>query len=64
VGMGTGTGVGMGISDVAIGVRWRGWVRLGSHDPSKRREGRKGILADGQVSVLLVHADVGWGNER
>jgi hypothetical protein len=23
-----------------------------------------GILADGQVSVLFVHADVEWGNER
>jgi hypothetical protein len=23
-----------------------------------------GILADGQVPVLFVHADVEWGNER
>lgn len=64
VGTGAGTGVGTGISNVAIGVRWRRWVRLGDHDPSKRREGRVGILAEGQVPVLFVHAGVGWGNER
>lgn len=61
-GTGTGTRVGLGVSDVAIGVRWRGWVRLSGHNPSKRREGRVGVLADGQVPVLFVHADVGWGN--
>lgn len=64
VGTETGTGVGTGVSDVATGVRWRGWVRLGGHNPSKRREGRVGILADGQVPVLFVHTDVGWRNER
>jgi hypothetical protein len=64
VGTGTGTGVGTGVSDVTIGIRWRGRVRLDGHDPSKRRKGRVGILADGQVPVLFVHADVGWGNER
>lgn len=58
----TGLGLGSGVSDVAMGVRWRGWVRLGGHDPSQRREGRVGTLADGQVSVLFVHADVGQGN--
>lgn len=57
VGTGTGTGVGTNVSDVAVGVRWRGWVRLGGYDPSKRREGRVGALADGQVPVLFVHAD-------
>lgn len=46
-GTGTGTGVGMAIPDIAIGVRWRGWIRLDGHDPSKRREGRMGVLADG-----------------
>ena len=56
--------MGPGVSNVAIGVCWRGRVRLGGHDPRKRREGRVGILADGQVPVLFVHADVGWGNER
>jgi hypothetical protein len=64
VGRGAGAGVGMGVSDVATGVRWRGWVRLGGHDPGKRWEGRVSILADGQVPVVFVHADVGWGNER
>ena len=64
VGTGTGTGAGAGVSNVAIGVHWRGWVRLGGHDPSKRREGRVGVLTDGQVPVLFVHAGVGWGNER
>jgi hypothetical protein len=62
--VGTGTGVGTGVSDVAMCVRWRGWVHLGGQDPSKRREGWVGILADGQVPVLFVHADVEWGNER
>lgn len=63
-GTGTGASVGTGVSDIAIGVRWRGWVRLGGHDPGNRREGRVGILADGQLLlVLFVHADVGWGNE-
>lgn len=64
VGTGTGTGMGMGVSDVAIGVRWRGWVRLGGHDPSKRREGGVGTLANGQVPAPFVHLDVGWGDER
>ena len=63
-GAGTGTGVGTGISNVAMGVRWRGWVRLGGHDPRKRREGRVGTLADGEVPLFFVHAGVGWGNGR
>lgn len=29
-----------GVPDVTVGVRRRGRVRLGGHDPSKRREGR------------------------
>jgi hypothetical protein len=62
-GTGTGASVGTGVSDIAIGVRWRGWVRLGGHDPGNRREGRVGVLADGQLLALFVHVDVGWGNE-
>lgn len=57
VGTGTGTGLGLGsdVSNIAIGVRWRGWVPLGGHNPTKRREGRVGELADGQVPVLFGH---------
>jgi hypothetical protein len=29
-----------GVPDVTVGVRRRGRVRLGGHDPSERREGR------------------------
>jgi hypothetical protein len=61
-GTGLGLGSGSGVSDVAMGVRWRGWVRLSGHDPSQRREGWVGTLADGQVPVFFVHADVGRGN--
>ncbi len=33
--VGTGTGVGSGVADVAIGVRWRGWVHLSGHNPGE-----------------------------
>ena len=36
--------VGVGALDVAVCVRGCGWVGLGSHDPSKRREGRVDVL--------------------
>jgi hypothetical protein len=36
--------VGVGALDVAVCVRGRGRVGLGSHDPSKRREGRVDVL--------------------
>ena len=62
VGMRAGMGLGLGLG---LGVCWRRWICLGGHDPSKRREGRVGKFADGQVPVFfVVHADVGWRNER
>lgn len=32
-----------GVSDVTVGVHRRGRVRLGGHDPRKRRERRVGL---------------------
>ena len=46
--------LGTGVLDVAEGVRGRGRVRLGGHDPRDGREGRVDELA----SALLAHV---WG---
>jgi hypothetical protein len=45
----------VGVFDVAVGVYWRGRVRLGGHDPSERREGRVDVDADELVLMPFAH---------
>lgn len=57
----------LSVSDVAVGVSLRGRVRLGSHHPSERREGRMDV--DGFILVFFAHVCRGWtlvskGTER
>lgn len=46
---------GLGTLDVAVGVCWRGRVRLGRHDPSERREGRVNMDVGELVLVFFAH---------
>ena len=41
---------------VAVGVCRRGRVRLGSHDPSERRERRVDVVVDVDELVLVLFA--------
>jgi len=43
----------LGVSDVAVCVSLGGRVRLGSHYPSERREGRMDV--DGFILVFFAH---------
>jgi hypothetical protein len=47
----------LGVSDVAVGVCLRGRVRLGSHYPSERREGRMdvGMHVDEFILAFFAH---------
>jgi hypothetical protein len=51
---------GPGVSDVAVGVCWRGRVLLGGHYPSERREGRMDVDVDEFILVFFAHARRGW----
>ena len=44
------------VLDVAVGVCWRGRVRLSGHDPSERREGRVDAVVDVDELVLVLFA--------
>ena len=50
--------MGVDVLDVPIGVCWRGRVRLGGHNPSKRREGRMDVGVDIEELVLVLFAHV------
>lgn len=49
---------GMDVFNVAVGICWNGWVRLGGHDPSERREGRMDVDMDADELVLMLFAHV------
>ena len=48
----------LGVSDVAVGVCLRGRVRLSSHYPSERREGRMDVDMDVDELILGFFAHV------
>jgi hypothetical protein len=47
-----------GVSDVAVGVRLRGRVRLGGHHPSEGWEGRVDMGVDVDEFILVFFAHV------
>ena len=50
--------MGVDVLDVPVGVCWGGRVRLGGHDPSKRRERRMDVGVDIEELVLVLFAHV------
>ena len=50
--------MGVDVLDVPVGVCWGGRVRLGGHDPSKRRERRMDVGVDIEELVLVHFAHV------
>lgn len=48
----------LGVSNVAVSVSLRGWVRLGGHHPSERRERRMDADMDVNEFILVIFGHV------
>lgn len=48
----------LGVSNVAVCVSLRGWVRLGGHYPCERREGRMNAGMDVDEFILVIFGHV------
>jgi hypothetical protein len=47
--------LGTSVSDIPVGERWRGRVRLGGHDPRERRERRVRLDVGERAPGFLGH---------